>query len=114
MPQVVLPEGASDITYSLPFDVEASRSVKYTYLDVSGRPVLVLRKAHVVPEHATKLTVDYSFPAFGEAREPLLLVAGARAEGARALSVEGGEGATLGLHRAGGAQAQGLSAGRSP
>ncbi len=57
--RVVLPEGASRIVSVLPFDVDKSADTKYTYLDTTGRPVVVLRKANVVPEHNVNLTVDY-------------------------------------------------------
>lgn len=56
--------------------MEESRDVKYTYLDVSGRPVVVLKKSHLVPEHGQKLHITYSFPAFGWLREPFMLIAG--------------------------------------
>ncbi len=49
--------------------------VRFTYLDTSGRPVLVLRRANVaVPELAAKFSVEYSFGAVHTLREPLLLV----------------------------------------
>lgn len=48
---------------------------RFTYLDTSGRPVLVLRRANVaVPELAAKFSVEYSFGAVHTLREPLLLV----------------------------------------
>lgn len=74
--QVVLPEGASRIEASVPFEVQKAFDTKFTYLDTAGRPVLVLRKAHVTPEHATKFNVDYAFASTGILREPLLLIAG--------------------------------------
>jgi oligosaccharyltransferase complex subunit alpha (ribophorin I) len=58
---------------------QVSSDVKYTYLDVSGRPVVVVRKSHVVPEHGSapaQLVIEYSFPATGVLREPAMLVTG--------------------------------------
>ena len=58
--QVVLPEGASDPKVDTPLRLlggGASLSTEYTYLDVMGRPVVVLRLANVVPEMNSLLTV---------------------------------------------------------
>jgi oligosaccharyltransferase complex subunit alpha (ribophorin I) len=75
---VVLPEGATNIKTVLPFPVDSEGSdVKYTYLDVTGRPVVVLTKRNAAPEHNAKFSVDYSFSTASIVREPLLLVAGA-------------------------------------
>ena len=78
--QVVLPEGASSISADVDkvslLSIDESRDVKYTYLDTSGRPVVVLHTTRVVPDHATKFSVDYAFGAVGLLREPLLLIAG--------------------------------------
>lgn len=61
----------------LPFDgVDQSWDKKFTYLDTAGRPVLVLKKSNVVPEHNKKFAVDYSFGFMGMIREPLLLISG--------------------------------------
>lgn len=49
---------------------------RFTYLDVTGRPVIVLRKSHLVPEHAATFDVDYSFATISLLREPLLLITG--------------------------------------
>lgn len=73
--RVVLPEGAYDISTSVPTEVSESRDVKFTYLDTAGRPVVVLRKSNVVWEHNQPFHVDYSFPPSAMLREPLLLVA---------------------------------------
>ena len=59
--QVVLPEGASLLEASLPFPVERAQEKKFTYLDTAGRPVLVLHKANVVPDHNAPLAVTYRF-----------------------------------------------------
>lgn len=72
--QVVLPEGSSHIEADFPFDVEQSRETKYTYLDTYGRPVLVLKKQNVVPDHNMPLKVTYKFASIAMLQEPLLLV----------------------------------------
>ncbi|MEW5312684.1 MAG: hypothetical protein WDW38_004299 [Sanguina aurantia] len=72
--RIVLPEGSSAINTILPYEMEQSADVKFTYLDVTGRPVIVLRKSHLVPEHAATFDVDYSFATISLLREPLLLI----------------------------------------
>jgi oligosaccharyltransferase complex subunit alpha (ribophorin I) len=57
--RVVLPEGSARIVSELPFDVDKSTETKYSYLDTTGRPVLVFKKKNVVPEHNVNLIVDY-------------------------------------------------------
>ncbi|KXZ52725.1 hypothetical protein GPECTOR_8g119 [Gonium pectorale] len=73
--KVVLPEGASGIEAILPYDMEKSFETKFTYLDTTGRPVLVLHRRNLAsPEHSAKFSVDYSFGAVHTLREPLLLI----------------------------------------
>lgn len=52
--QVVLPEGASDpvATTDLPLAAGPTLETKYTYLDVMGRPVVVLRARNLVSDMA--------------------------------------------------------------
>ena len=58
--QVVLPEGSSDIEAFAPLPgVQQSRDTKFTYLDVFGRPVLVLRASNVVALTDDVLLVNY-------------------------------------------------------
>ena len=60
------------------------RARRYTYLDTTGRPVLVLHRRNVAsPEHSAKFSVEYSFAATSILREPLLLVREAERRGAR-------------------------------
>jgi hypothetical protein len=47
---------------------------RYTYLDTTGRPVVVLHKKSLVPEHAAKFSIDYSFATTSMLREPIMLV----------------------------------------
>lgn len=72
--KVVLPEGSKNATVVAPFTLEQHSEIKYSYLDVIGRPVVVLKKRNVVPEHNSPFQVYYDFnPAFMLA-EPLILV----------------------------------------
>ncbi len=72
--QVVLPEGATSISAKAPFPVNQTREVKHTYLDTTGRPVVVLHKTNLVPDHNVEFTVNYSFFSLLMLREPFLLV----------------------------------------
>ena len=74
MLQVVLPEGATSISAKAPFPVNQTREVKHTYLDTTGRPVVVLHKTNLVPDHNMEFTVNYSFFSLLMLREPFLLV----------------------------------------
>ncbi|KAF8405579.1 hypothetical protein HHK36_010486 [Tetracentron sinense] len=48
---VALPEGSRDISVSVPFPVNQWQEVKFSHLDIVGRPVVVLEKTNVIPEH---------------------------------------------------------------
>jgi len=50
--RVVLPEGATNIQYVAPFEIEdVSMDTRFTYLDTVGRPVLVLKKSNLCKYH---------------------------------------------------------------
>lgn len=73
--RVILPEGARDIEFYTPFPVDGSeKDVHYTYLDTSGRPVLVIRKKNVVPQHNQYFQVTYRFSQISMLYEPFLLI----------------------------------------
>ncbi|KAK7310661.1 hypothetical protein RJT34_08297 [Clitoria ternatea] len=74
--KVVLPEGSSDITVSAPFPVKQTQETKLSHLDVVGRPVAVLEKNNVVPEHNVHFQVYYKFNSLSMLREPLMLISG--------------------------------------
>lgn len=74
--KVVLPEGSSDLSVSVPFPVEQWQETKQSHLDISGRPVMVLRKANAVPEHNQHFQVYYKFNCLSLLREPLMLISG--------------------------------------
>ncbi|XP_015884116.1 dolichyl-diphosphooligosaccharide--protein glycosyltransferase subunit 1A [Ziziphus jujuba] len=74
--KVVLPEGSRDISVSAPFPVKQWQEKKISHLDVDGRPVVVLEKTNVVPEHNQYFQVYYKFNSFAMLREPLMLISG--------------------------------------
>eukprot|EP00850_Spirogloea_muscicola_P006245 SM000029S10540 [mRNA] locus=s29:725330:728234:+ [translate_table: standard] len=73
--KVVLPEGCWDINAEAPYEAEQKMETKYTYLDTIGRPVVVLHKRNLVPEHSEDFQVFYRFNPLAQLVEPLLLVA---------------------------------------
>ncbi|XAR61514.1 Dolichyl-diphosphooligosaccharide--protein glycotransferase [Bertholletia excelsa] len=74
--KVVLPEGSRDISVSVPFSVKQWHEIKFSHLDMIGRPVLVLEKTNVVPEHNQHFQVYYKFNSLSLLREPLMLISG--------------------------------------
>jgi len=76
--KVVLPEGCTDIKVNVPYEVEQSRTKRFTYLDSDlngGRPVLIIKAKILVEEHDKQITVSYNFVKNRMAVEPLMLVA---------------------------------------
>ncbi|PKA60645.1 Dolichyl-diphosphooligosaccharide--protein glycosyltransferase subunit 1A [Apostasia shenzhenica] len=74
--KVILPEGSKDISVSVPFPTKQWQETKYLHLDLVGRPVVVLEKTNVVPEHNIYFQVYYSFNNLSLLREPLMLILG--------------------------------------
>ncbi|KAJ3681992.1 hypothetical protein LUZ60_014565 [Juncus effusus] len=74
--KVVLPEGSKDISVSTPFPTKQSEEVKYAHLDIVGRPVVVLEKDNVTPEHNLYFQVKYGFNNLSLLTEPLMLIVG--------------------------------------
>ncbi|OMO90586.1 Ribophorin I [Corchorus capsularis] len=74
--KVVLPEGSRDISVSAPFPVKQLQETKISHLDIDGRPVVVLEKNNVVPEHNQYFQVYYKFNKLSMLREPLMLISG--------------------------------------
>eukprot|EP01025_Chloroclados_australasicus_P045055 TRINITY_DN4914_c0_g1_i4.p1 TRINITY_DN4914_c0_g1~~TRINITY_DN4914_c0_g1_i4.p1 ORF type:complete len:628 (-),score=65.44 TRINITY_DN4914_c0_g1_i4:266-2035(-) len=72
--RVVFPEGASHITYSVPFSTVEEYSKKWSYLDTGGRNVLILQKGNVVRNQNLDFVVSYQFPPYDLLHEPMLLV----------------------------------------
>ncbi|EOA34031.1 hypothetical protein CARUB_v10021529mg [Capsella rubella] len=74
--QIVLPEGSKDISVTTPFTVKQSQEIKYSHLDIAGRPVVVLEKDNVVPDHNQHIQVYYKFSNINLLSEPLMLISG--------------------------------------
>jgi len=73
--RIILPEGASNIALSTPFPVDSeSRSVHFTYLDTSGRPVIAVTKSNLVSRHNQPFQLSYNFSSIYTWREPIMLI----------------------------------------
>lgn len=75
--KIVIPEGAQDVKVVPPFEVDSeSREILKTYLDTTGRTVVVLKKTRLVPEHNQDVIVTYRFASTSILHEPLLVIGG--------------------------------------
>ncbi|CAA7390459.1 unnamed protein product [Spirodela intermedia] len=72
--KVVLPEGSKNPSASVPFPVKQKLETSFSYLDVVGRPTVVLEKENAVPEHNIFFQVSYGFNPLSMLAEPLMLV----------------------------------------
>jgi len=73
--KIVLPEGSSNIEVRAPFKVKRLPDEKhFTYLDFSGRPVVVLELENVVDEHTQPIQIKYTFDRMHLFFEPLLVI----------------------------------------
>lgn len=80
----MLPEGSTPLLSSAKniHDAAVTLESKTTYLDLKARPVVVLRRADVVPDHNLFFTIEYAYPSYRMLQAPatvlgaLLVVAG--------------------------------------
>lgn len=73
--RVIMPEGATNIKWSTGVHVDSEDTdVRVTYLDTTGRPVLILKKANVFGIPPKYFQVTYSFTQLHMLQEPLLLI----------------------------------------
>jgi len=73
--RIIMPEGASNPEVYTPFPIDSkSHDTHYTYLDTTGRPVLVITKKNVVIEHNRHFQVTYNFSQLSMLQEPFLLI----------------------------------------
>eukprot|EP00467_Chlorarachnion_reptans_P008421 CAMPEP_0114529706 /NCGR_PEP_ID=MMETSP0109-20121206/25007_1 /TAXON_ID=29199 /ORGANISM="Chlorarachnion reptans, Strain CCCM449" /LENGTH=468 /DNA_ID=CAMNT_0001712185 /DNA_START=1 /DNA_END=1407 /DNA_ORIENTATION=+ len=75
--KVVLPEGSSNIKWVTPFPIESvDKEILKTYLDLTGRPVLVLKAKNLMRFHNQYFQVMYSYPNVMIHRGPLFVMIG--------------------------------------
>ena len=56
--KIILPEGAKDINYDLPFEVdEVTIGQDFSYLDFFGRPTITFKMNKIMEEHNRQLYV---------------------------------------------------------
>jgi len=73
--RITFPEGTKNIEHFAHVELDGvSTSLLYSYLDTTGRPVLILEKKNVVAEHNRFFQVTYNFSQLSMFQEPLLLV----------------------------------------
>jgi len=73
--KIILPEGARDIQFKAPFDVHRkSNQLHFTYLDTTGRPVVVAEKVNLVENHIQEFELHYTYQKVLMLQEPLLVV----------------------------------------
>lgn len=73
--KIILPEGAQNIKFNAPFEVsEGQRELHKTYLDTSGRPVVIIKKSNLVENHIQDFELSYTFSKMQLLQEPLLCV----------------------------------------
>lgn len=59
--KIVLPEGAKNINFKSPYEVtEGERELHKTYLDTTGRTVVVIRKDNLVENHIQDFEASFS------------------------------------------------------
>lgn len=73
--RVILPEGATEIEVHTPFPIDGqSKDTHYTYLDTSGRPVVIVQKKNIISDHNRNFQVTYKFSQMSLFQEPFLLI----------------------------------------
>lgn len=73
--RIIMPEGASNHEVHTPFPIDSqSVSHHYTYLDTSGRPVVVVTKKNIGSEHNKPFQLVYHFSTLSMFQEPFLLI----------------------------------------
>ncbi|KAG5682961.1 hypothetical protein PVAND_012277 [Polypedilum vanderplanki] len=73
--KVILPEGSKNIKLVTPYTVERKPdSLHFTYLDITGRPVITFRKTNLVENHINDFNLKFNFSRIMMLQEPLLVV----------------------------------------
>ncbi|XP_021917698.1 dolichyl-diphosphooligosaccharide--protein glycosyltransferase subunit 1 isoform X2 [Zootermopsis nevadensis] len=74
--KIILPEGSQNMQLTTPYPIEhLPNSLHFTYLDIKGRPVIILRKKNLVENHIQDFQLQYNFPRILMLQEPFLIVA---------------------------------------
>ncbi|VDM57883.1 unnamed protein product, partial [Angiostrongylus costaricensis] len=74
--KIILPEMVKKVRITTPYSMtRRPDELHSTYLDTTGRTVIVLQKANLVPEHIQLFTLFYEFDYANMIREPLIATA---------------------------------------
>ncbi|TFK75916.1 Ribophorin I [Pluteus cervinus] len=73
--KIVLPEGATDISYVEPFPSTSWMFTYKTYLDTSGRPTLLFEYQDLTIKHAQSIYVSYKVPFSAHLQKPFAVSA---------------------------------------
>lgn len=74
--RIILPEHSTNIEFVAPYSVERKKNeLHYTYLDTTGRPVVVINKKNAVDNHIQDFQIKYTYNKNVLISKPLLLVA---------------------------------------
>lgn len=72
--KIILPEGARNMQLELPYPaIRLPDSLHFTYLDVTGRPVVSVTKKNLVENHIQSFRFKYTYPHLLMLQEPLLV-----------------------------------------
>lgn len=75
--KIILPEGSKDVHLRTPYPVQRLPDEKhFTYLDIVGRQVVVLKRNNLVENHIQDFELSYTFPRVLMLQEPLLAIIG--------------------------------------
>ncbi|CRL03236.1 CLUMA_CG016408, isoform A [Clunio marinus] len=73
--KIILPEGTKNLKLITPYSVERQPdTLHFTYLDITGRPVITFRKTNLVENHINDFNIKYNFSRIMMLQEPLLVV----------------------------------------
>jgi oligosaccharyltransferase complex subunit alpha (ribophorin I) len=73
--KIILPEGSKNLKLITPYSVERLQdTLHFTYLDITGRPVITFRKTNLVENHINDFNVKYNFSRVMMLQEPLLVI----------------------------------------
>ena len=74
--KIILPEGTTNVKLKTPYQVQRlPDELHFTYLDTSGRKVIILKKDNLVENHIQDFELSYTFPKVLMLQEPLLAIA---------------------------------------
>jgi len=74
--KIILPEKTGSVQFSAPFPVKRlPDEVHKTYLDTTGRPVIIVHKQNLVENHIQDFELRYEFSKLMLLQEPLIVVA---------------------------------------